>query len=70
MPITTERASQRRAPTMVSATAAPVASAALMPIAAKWTTLGISTSLPPKKWMVAPGSTAHAASRPRRETVR
>ena len=41
-----------------------------MPSAKKWKPLGISTCVSPKKWMTAPGTTAHAASRASRETVR
>ena len=36
-----------------------------MPIAKKWTPLGISTSLSPKKWMAAPGT--HGARREQAE---
>ena len=70
VPISTERASPRRAPDTVSTTAAAAARPAVMPSAKKWTPPGISTSLWPKKWIAAPGTTAQAASSPRREAVR
>ena len=70
VPISTERASPRRAPDTVSTTAAAAARPALMPSAKKCTPPGISTWFPPKKWIAAPGTTAQAASSPSRETVR
>ena len=70
VPIRTDRASPRRAPETVRTTAAAAARPALMPSAKKWKPLGISTCVSPKKWMMAPGTTAHAASRASRETVR
>jgi hypothetical protein len=70
VPIRTERASPRRAPATVSATPAAAASPALTAIGRKWTVPEICTSVSPKKCTTAPGTTAHAARRASRETVR
>jgi hypothetical protein len=70
VPIRTERASPRRAPATVRATAAAAASPALTAIGRKWTVPEICTSVSPKKCTTAAGTTAQAASSPSRETVR
>ena len=62
VPISTARPSPRRAPATVSVSAAAAARPALIAIGRKWTAPGICTSVSPKKWITAAGSTAHAAS--------